>query len=266
MKKITYIALSMALALGFGACTEDVDYTPGKPVADDCIRATFVTDGEETIVSAADEKKVTVTVMRENTTNEAVVPLKVLPQTDDFFQIPASVTFAAGASTATFDITFSEVPEEEELYTYSVALDESAVDSYSDAYITSITGTVLPEANWNTSLGQGIYASGNFGQAPCEILKAEGKNWYKAVTPFGNYSVVIKVDEDNTVRMREQALRWANVGLPDPELIYIATNASYNGAYNYYDPAQGLIVMAVDYTCSAGALGTAVDQVLIPQQ
>lgn len=264
MKKITYIALSMALALGFSACTDDIDYTPGKPVADDCIRASFVNDGSETVVTATDEKKVTITVTRENTTSEVTVPLKVLPQTDDCFEVPASVTFAAGASTATFDITFSEVEEEEELYTYSVALDESAVDSYSENYITSITGTVLPEANWSTSLGQGIYASGNFGQAPCEVLKAEGHNWYKLVTPFDNYSIVIKVDEDNSVRMREQPLAWANVGLPDLELIYINTNSSYNGAYNYYDPESSVIVMAVDYTCSAGSLGTAVDQVLIP--
>ena len=263
MKKITYM-ICMALALGFGACTEDVDYTPGKPVADDCILATFTTDVTETIVSAADEKKVTVTVMRENTTNEATVPLKVLPQTDDCFDVPASVTFAAGASTATFDITFT-VEEEEEVYTYCVALDESAVDSYSEDYITSITGTVLPEANWSTSLGQGIYASGNFGQAPCEVLKADGQNWYKMVTPFDNYSIVIKVNEDNSVRLREQPLAWANVGLPDPELIYISLNESYNGVYNSYDPTTGVITMALDYTCSAGSLGTALDQVVIPQ-
>lgn len=265
MKKITNIALSMALALGFGACTEDIDYTPGKPVADDCILASFVTDdGTQTIVSAADEKKVTITVMRENTTNEATVPLKVLPQTADCFEIPSSVTFAAGAATATFDITFDEVEEEEELYTYGVALDESGVDSYSDSYLVSITGYVLPEANWNTSLGQGIYASGNFGETPCEVLKAEGKNWYKLVTPFDNYSIVVKVDEDNSVRMREQPLAWANVGLPDPELVYVSMNTSYNGTYNYYDPASGVIVMAVDYTCSAGSLGTVMDQILIP--
>lgn len=263
MKKIAYI-IGMVLTLGFGACTEDVDYVPGQPVADDCIRASFVTDGEETYVSAADERKVTVTVVRENTTNEAVVPLKVLPQTADCFEVPTAVTFAAGSATATFDITFSEV-EAEETYTYSVALDESAVDSYSEDYITSITGTVVPEANWNTSLGQGIYASGNFGAAPCEILQAEGQHWYKVVTPFDNYSIVIKVNEDNSVRLREQPLAWANVGLPDPELIYISLNASYNGVYNSYDPETGVITMALNYTCSAGSLGTALDQVQIPQ-
>lgn len=272
MKKIIYM-ISMALVLGLSACTEDVDYTPGQPVAGDCIYASFTTDGEETFVSATDERKVTVTVTRENTANEVVVPLKTLPQTDDCFQVPASVTFAAGAATATFDITFSEV-EAEEVYTYSVALDESAVDSYSQDYITSITGTVLPEANWDTSLGQGVYSSGNFGPTYCEVQKANGQNWYRVVTPYDSYSVVVKVNEDNTVRLREQPLAWANVGLPDLELIYISLNSSYTGQdvsggagilANMYNPTTGVITMAVDYNCSAGALGTTIDQIQIPQ-
>ena len=272
MKKIIYVICTV-LVLGASACTEDVDYTPGLPVAEDCIYASFTTDGEETFVSATDEKKVTVTVTRENTANEVVVPLKTLPQTDDCFQVPASVTFAAGAATATFDITFSEV-EAEEVYTYSVALDESAVDSYSQDYITSITGTVLPEANWDTSLGQGVYSSGNFGPTYCEVQKANGQNWYRVVTPYDSYSVVVKVNEHNTVRLREQPLAWANVGLPDPELIYISLNSSYTGQdvsggagilANMYDPATGVITMAVDYNCSAGALGTTIDQIQIPQ-
>lgn len=272
MKKIIYVICTV-LVLGASACTEDVDYTPGLPVAEDCIYASFTTDGEETFVSATDEKKVTVTVTRENTANEVVVPLKTLPQTDDCFQVPANVTFAAGAATATFDITFSEV-EAEEVYTYSVALDESAVDSYSQDYITSITGTVLPEANWDTSLGQGVYSSGNFGPTYCEVQKANGQNWYRVVTPYDSYSVVVKVNEDNTVRLREQPLAWANVGLPDPELIYISLNSSYTGQdvsggagilANMYDPATGVITMAVDYNCSAGALGTTIDQIQIPQ-
>lgn len=273
MKKIIYM-ISMALVLGLSACTEDVDYTPGQPVAGDCIYASFTTDGEETFVSATDERKVTVTVTRENTANEVVVPLKTLPQTDDCFQVPASVTFAAGAATATFDITFSEV-EAEEVYTYSVALDESAVDSYSQDYITSITGTVLPEANWDTSLGQGVYSSGNFGPTYCEVQKANGQNWYRVVTPYDSYSVVVKVNEDNTVRLREQPLAWANItGLPDPELIYISLNSSYTGQdvsggagilANMYNPTTGVITMAVDYNCSAGALGTTIDQIQIPQ-
>lgn len=272
MKKIIYVICTV-LVLGASACTEDVDYTPGLPVAEDCIYASFTTDGEETFVSATDEKKVTVTVTRENTANEVVVPLKTLPQTDDCFQVPASVTFAAGAATATFDITFSEV-EAEEVYTYSVALDESAVDSYSQDYITSITGTVLPEANWDTSLGQGVYSSDIFGPTYCEVQKANGQNWYRVVTPYDSYSVVVKVNEDNTVRLREQPLAWANVGLPDPELIYISLNSSYTGQdvsggagilANMYNPTTGVITMAVDYNCSAGALGTTIDQIQIPQ-
>lgn len=259
MKKIIYV-ISMVLPLWLGSCTEDVDYTPGQPVASDCIYASFTTDGEEDIVSATDEKKVTVTVMRENTSNEVTVPLKVLPQTDDCFQVPASVTFAAGATTATFDITFSEV-EAEEVYTYCVALDESAVDSYSQNYITSITGMVLPEANWSKILGEGVYQSALLGASPCTVLNVEGETWYK-VAPFG-YPVVFKVNEDNTVRMRSQVLCKTPVaeGYPPVE-VYISLNESYGGGM--YDPESNTLMMYVDYSCELGSLGTGIDYLGLP--
>ena len=43
MKKIIYVICTV-LVLGASACTEDVDYTPGLPVAEDCIYASFTTD------------------------------------------------------------------------------------------------------------------------------------------------------------------------------------------------------------------------------
>lgn len=259
MKKIIYV-ISMVLPLWLGSCTEDIDYTPGQPVSGDCIYASFTTDGEETIVSAADERKVTVTVTRENTNSEVTVPLKVLSQTDDCFQIPSSVTFAAGATTATFDVTFSEV-EAEEAYTYSVALDEAAVDSYSEDYITSITGTVVPEANWNITLGQGVYQSALLGPGSCTVLNVDGETWYK-VAPFG-YPVVFKVNEDNTVRMRSQVLCKATVaaGYPPVE-VYISLNQSYGGGV--YDPESNTLMMYMDYNCELGALGTGIDYLALP--
>lgn len=258
-----YMTLAAVLTLGFSACTDEVEYHGASPVADDCIRASFTSDGDNYTV-ASNIQSINVTVTRENTTNEATVALKALPQNDSNFQIPASVTFAAGSGTTSFDIPFSGL-EQEELYTFSIALDNNAVDSYSSSVLASTTGYVLQEATWNTSLGQGIYASGAFGQARCEILQAEeNARWIKCITPFEtDYSIVIKINEDNSVRMREQALAWANVGLPDPQLIYVSINHTYDGSYNTYDPATGVITMAMNYTCAAGSLGTYVDQVLV---
>lgn len=262
--KYYYIALAAVLTLGFSACTDEVEYQGASPVAEDCIRASFTSDGGNYTVASNIQAITGITVTRENTTNEATVALRALPQSDSNFQIPASVTFAAGSATATFDIPFSGL-EQEELYTFSVALDNSAVDSYSESVLASTTGYVLQEATWNTSLGQGIYASGAFGQAPCEVMQAEeNARWVKCMTPFdSDYSIVIKINEDNSVRMRQQALVWANVGLAEPQLVNISIDHNYDGPYNNYDPETGIITMAMSYTCAAGSLGTFVDQVLV---
>ena len=244
--KYYYIALAAVLTLGFSACTDEVEYQGASPVAEDCIRASFTSDGGNYTVASNIQAITGITVTRENTTNEATVALRALPQSDSNFQIPASVTFAAGSATATFDIPFSGL-EQEELYTFSVALDNSAVDSYSESVLASTTGYVLQEATWNTSLGQGIYASGAFGQAPCEVMQAEeNARWVKCMTPFdSDYSIVIKINEDNSVRMRQQALVWANVGLAEPQLVNISIDHNYDGLYNNYDPETGIITMAI---------------------
>jgi len=84
------------------------------------------------------------------------------------------------------------------------------------------------------------------------------------MTPFdSDYSIVIKINEDNSIRMRQQALTWANVGLDEPQLIYINIDHNYDGSYNTYDPETGIITMVMSYTCAAGSLGTFVDQVLV---
>ena len=114
----------------------------------DCIKASFVSDGEQNIIDANSEKKVTITVNRQKTDSEHTTRLKALSTNDSHLSYPKVITFAAGANTATFDIIFSDV-EAEEYYTYSVALDEADIDSYSESTIAQI----LPAACCNKLTG-----------------------------------------------------------------------------------------------------------------
>lgn len=261
--KYSYIALLTVFALGFSACTEECEYTPAQLTADDCIKATFTSDGDQHIVSANSEKKVTISVNREKTDSEYTAQLKVLPTNDSHFTIPESVTFAAGQASTTFDITFSDI-EAEELYTYSVALDEASVDNYDENVLASTTGAVLLEANWDQSLGQGTYTLSGLGQTrPCEVRKTSDEAmWFKAVAPFAkDNDLVFKVNEDNTIKMRKQPVCMVNVGLPDPVMLYVSLNPQYGGIY---DPEQNAIIVVLDYTCSAGPLGTYQDVLMLP--
>lgn len=275
--KYSLIALSTVMALGFSACTEEAEYTPASPVASDCIKASFTTDNNALVFSPTDANAFSLPIVREATDSETTVLVKpTYVNNGEVFQIPESVTFAAGASTTTLDVTF-EVPELEEEYTYSFELEEAAYDPYSENTVSTTTGTVLKQANWDQELGTGVITFGVLKyQGSCEVRgTSQAQNWYKAVDAIGaGNDIVFKVNEDNTVRVRRQELCGITVtvsGQQVPATCYVALNSAYTGRElgegiygNTYDPATGLIVAVLDYTCEYGSLGTGVEQFLVP--
>ena len=256
-KELTYIALSLVLALGFQACTDEVEYTPANTVAENCPRVTFIADGDVEEVSPT-QNSTQLVLMRENTAEEVTVPLNVERNDEGVFQIPESVTFAAGENTTVATISFANL-EIAKIYTYSISVDEQYVDPYAAATVASTTRSVQT-IQWNL-LGRGTLTNNALFtapvSAPCNIYRASHAHWYKAEEPFAEgYNVIFQVnDEDNSVIVNEQTL------LTDPSLgnIYIS-NADGDGTY---DPESSTITMHVDYYCSAGYFNQApVEEVL----
>lgn len=262
VRKYNYIAL-IVLALGFSACTEECDYSPAEPINGNCIKASFSSDGEYLILPAEAENKVSITAEREKTDGESTVALRATNVNDSHFQVPQSMTFAAGESKTSFNITFSDIELEEE-YIYSVAMDESAYDPYNANTLATTSGTILKKAHWDSTLGQGAFSLSGLGaNVPCEVQKtSDAENWFKAVAPFaeGN-DLVFKVNEDNSVRFRKQPVCMVNVGLPEPVMLYVSLNPQYGGVY---DPEHNVIIVVLDYTCDAGSLGTFEDVLTLP--
>lgn len=270
LTKIYVVALTATIALAFGACTEEVDYTPARPVSGDCMLASFVSDGEEIILPAEGGESVFgVTVQREKNDSEATVSLTANSQNSSCFSFPQTVTFAAGQSTAAFNVTLNaDEIEREEFYTYSIDLEEAAIDPYDETTLATTTGYVLKQAVWNAELGTG-YFEGALGEANyATVLQASaetsgGEAWYK-IAPFG-YEVVFKVNSDGVVRARQQLVIVANIGY-GAEYIYINVNDSYTASgYNVYDAENNCLIMAMDYTGStSGSIGTGMVVVYLP--
>ena len=293
--KYSFIALSTVMALGFGACTEDVDYTPAGPVASDCIKASFAVDNAATVFSPTDANAFSLPIVREVTDGEATVLVKPTHVNNgDVFQIPESVTFAAGEQSTTLDVTF-EVPELEEEYTYSFELEEAAYDPYSEATVSTSTGTVLKQADWNQTLGTTTANFAYFGTesslwskmvtTQCSVLgTSDAATWYKLASPIeeGN-DIVFKVNEDGTVRVRRQQIYMADISnllgySYPPTPCYVSLNGGYTGQLvgvnvdgqavgfpaNTYDAATGRITVVLDYTCVAGTITTAVTSFVVP--
>ena len=241
MKAINKIFSTLGLAtllLGIGACTDEYDYTPAQQVNPDCIKASFTSDGDFMELDTDAPKSVTVTVRRENTSDEVTLALNVLRNDENVFQIPVSVTFAAGQSTATFEIAFpnAEIGLE---YTYCIALDDDVVDPYSSSTLASTTGTIQL-IQWN-------------------LLGTSHAAWYRAEEPIETgMDIIFIVNDDNSVSVADQPIFTdSNYGT-----VYV-NNSEGGGIYSAED---NTIQAALYYYCSAGYFGTYVETLTLPAE
>lgn len=253
--KHSYIALSMALGLGLAACTDECEYTPAGPVDANVPMVSFASEGGEfREFSPAEDKTLTISLERADASDEETVGLIVNQNDGGVFQIPASVTFAAGESTTTVDITFPEA-ELGEVYTYVIRLD---VDPYRQDLITLYSGSVQV-VQWDM-IGTGTLTCTLLtSTGSCNIYKASHTAWYKAEAPMEEgMDIVFKVQDDNSVVVEDQP---------------IFTHASYGTVYvnnttggGIYDPEANAIQAAFYYYCSAGYFGTYVETLTLPAE
>ena len=233
MKAINKIFSTLGLAtllLGIGACTDEYDYTLAQQVNPDCIKASFTSGGDFMELDTDAPKSVTVTVTRENTSGEVTLALNVLRNDENVFQIPESVTFAAGQSTATFEIAFpnAEIGLE---YTYYIALDDDVVDPYSSSTLASTTGTIQL-IQWNL-LGTGTLTCTLLnGTATCNVYRASHAAWYRAEEPIETgMDIIFIVNDDNSVSVADQPIFTdSNYGT-----VYV-NNSEGGGILKLYEP------------------------------
>lgn len=261
IKKYSIIALLMVLAMGFNACTEECDYLPAEPVNKNCSKASFsaAEDGFFLEVTPTEEKKMTLTLTRENTESEATIELLVKQNDNDIFQIPESVTFASGVGSTTFDVTFPDA-EIGVKYSLTLALKNDDVDPYQEVTTATLDGSIQV-VQWEP-IGTGSLNSGFFEETiPCEIMKASHAAWYKAVDPVEEgKSIVFKVDENNSVLVEDQAIYTH----PSYGLVYVNNIQNNPKGEGTYDPEKNIIQAALYYYCGAGYFGTFVETLTLP--
>ena len=243
------------LMVGMGACTDECDYTPAGAVDANASEVSFASEGGEfREFTPTDDKTLTITLQRTDASAEQTVGLIVSQNDGGIFQIPASATFAAGASTTTVEVTFPEAEPGVE-YTYAIRLD---VDPYRQDLITLYSGTVQV-VQWDL-IGTGTLTCSLLGgTASCNIYRASHAAWYKAEAPIEQgMDIVFKVQDNNSVVVEDQAIFTdANYGT-----VYV-NNEAEGGVY---DPETNVIQAALYYYCSAGYFGTFVETLTLPAE
>ena len=160
MKKLfknSYIALAV-LALGFSACTEQVDYTPAEVPATDQV---YFSNANATQMDIAqDATSFDVYVSRIATAEAASVPVTVTADSlaNEHFTFPETVEFEAGDTTAVYRVTVNEGVnlEYEHYYSVSLAIAEEVATPYGNAEFAFQVGVPAPWSEWE-KFGTGTY-------------------------------------------------------------------------------------------------------------
>ena len=169
MKKLfknSYIALAV-LALGFSACTEEVEYKSADAPTN--AQVYFSNTNGAKFDLAQDAKSFDVAVSRAQAGAAASIEIEVTADSvaNSVFEFPATVEFADSATTAMYTVTVKEgVTLEYDLYhTITLSLDESLTTPYGNASYTFTVGVPAPWSEWKQTKGTynfSLYVSGSY--------------------------------------------------------------------------------------------------------
>lgn len=199
------------------ACDDDDDYTPG-PMMDGFY---FAEQPTEHVDLTLDDSSFSFTLSRNNSDGAATANLQV--DADPVFNIPSTVSFAAGQSTVEVPVTFkaSELALADYYITLTVPENEAFI--YSSTSL-SLTVGLKDELRWS-SLGTGRYTDyylRPFGVEPdsweVEVMEhASTPGLYKVVDAYYPYngigSIVINCADPSGVYIERQAIDMTAAGL-----------------------------------------------------
>ena len=205
MKKLfkSYIALAV-LALGFSACTEEVEYTPAEAPTN--AQVYFSNTNGAQIDIAQDAKSFDIAVSRVVAGAAASIDVTVTADeaANEVFEFPATVEFADSAATATYTVTVKEgvTPEFEVYHNITLSFDETLTTPYGNGSYTFAVGVPAPWSEWKKiATGKytytGAYWNGTLSGADVyyrEYMLNESDAQFLLPEMAGGYDLTIEYD------------------------------------------------------------------------
>lgn len=251
MKKINLILGALVCLFAFSACTDEVDYTPASPESANGVY--FPSTSQASVALKSDANTYDVQICRTDTAAEQTVQLTV--ETNDTvgaLQIPNTVTFAAGQSSAnlTINYDFAKMGYGNE-FAIQVSIDPAVASTVG---LSSYAFTVVVPEPWK-SLGMATFTDTFFflDSYKVEVQQNElNPNYFRLVYP---YHEAFEVDDDgywggpweNTDEYMNLYLLQPGETLGDAtitqeDLVYFDpfctgwNNPNYNDIVNIYHP------------------------------
>jgi hypothetical protein len=260
--------------IAFAACEEDSDYGPySVGEQDTTIGVSFDIANVSVSDSRTGDEELTVTfgVNRKDASQAVTVPI-IVNSTDSIdgapaFEIPSSVSFAAGSTKTNLTITFPNAVLGN-TYSFDIEIPEEYQNTYANH---QLLYSVLYDYNWTSYKGSITDSFLGF-TADVTVQHAEGTNIWRVVKPFAQYcedneyeydynglaeKIVFEVNEDGSVTFTTFASDYYD----ESHVIYAfwptdlsASLEEYNSYSGVYD-AQTVFLYPYYYVPGLGGWG-----------
>lgn len=190
-----FLAGLMAVGMLLSACTEEAPVREPSPADNTSIVAYFSSDNTTTL-EVEPTASFPVVIARDNVADAATFELTYKESVEGAFTFNPTVSFAAGASTATINVTLNPVVKAGEAATLTLTIPASAATYYNNISVPVLDFKVTAGYLW-VSAGTAIFQSGicsvGFGEtmaAEVEVQKAsdfvneDGDKLYRLVSPY----------------------------------------------------------------------------------
>lgn len=264
MKKLfknSYIALAV-LALGFSACTEEVEYNPAEVPA--TAQVYFSNTNGAQIDLAKEARSFDIAVSRAVAGAAASIDVNVVADSlaNTVFDFPATVEFADSASTAIYTVNVKEGVELEfEVYhNITLSFDESLATPYGNSTYAFEVGVPAPWSEWK-KIGTGtyylsIYWGGTHSGLPIYYREyllndTDAQFYIPGIANSMNLTIEYNRQTGNCQVLPQYALTNSNYGqvtvLDIPHYPFTNLSGTYEEYPCYYDAEKGLFTLNLAY-------------------
>ncbi len=264
MKKLfknSFMALAV-LALGFSACTEEVEYTPAEVPA--TAQVYFSNTNGAQIDLAKEAKSFDIAVSRAIASEAASIDVVVTADSlaNTVFDFPATVEFADSAANAVYTVTVKEGKELEfeAYYDVTLAFDESLATPYGNSTYSFKVGVPAPWTEWK-KIGTGtyylsIYWGGTHSGLPIYYREyllndTDAQFYIPGIANSMDLTIEYNRQTGNCQVLPQYAATNSNYGqvtvLDIPHYPFTNLSGTYEEYPCYYDAEKGLFTLNLAY-------------------
>ena len=253
--KYAYIALAGMMTISLTSCIDKYEY---DGVGEQDPGAFISADATTLKYAAEDEQILTFTLQRTNSDAAENISLTC---DNSKFQVPSSVSFAAGESKKSVSVPFSILGGTTENVTISVAQESATVYGVSQM-IFNITRDFVWEY-----LGEGVFTCWLFGESwPQPVYRGEGTQLYKLKDCIAEgFDIEFELTEDGQHLAKAIATQQTGYVHPSYGMISVTSGVDENGNPYDIEREDNIIYLPTKYIVSAGSFGTDYDSIELPE-